>query len=330
MTFLVPHGSDFEAGQCDTVNMQCPGLKLKISGIVTQARVHGTNVKYTLSLPLWIINEARRRMANQRKNINGLHVDNLYVKVEEKFWKMKKHSIDTLMEIVKKPGTPKSQILAMIIGARPIPPARGPFIGPVPHPSMPANDQQSAAIAKAYSINAPLLQLIVGPPGTGKTSTTVQLIAYKLHRDPKMTCLIANASHRSANHIAVKLQEALQHLTPEAHILRVMNHTRELMPSSPDLKPLTLNGLLQCPTQWIPEEEVGKSVEYHRAKEQFFAIDYTARLTPEEKKARNKKGSDLMTEMNTYEKDFTTELLRAPGLRVVITTAAGAADKRLK
>lgn len=103
------------------------------------------------------------------------------------------------------------------------PPPAGPFPEDQPRRNRVAfTPVQVEAIRSGLN---PGLTLIVGPPGTGKTDTAVQIIANLYHNFPQQRILLVTHSNQALNDLFEKIMERD---IPERHLLRLGAGEREL------------------------------------------------------------------------------------------------------
>lgn len=103
------------------------------------------------------------------------------------------------------------------------PPPTGPYPEDIPQRNtIPFTSVQVKAIRSGTN---PGLTLIVGPPGTGKTDTAVQIITNLYHNFPSQKLLLVTHSNQALNDLFEKL---LQRDVAEHHLLRLGSGERDL------------------------------------------------------------------------------------------------------
>jgi len=183
--------------------------------------------------------------------------------------------------------------------------------GPSPAASAPAeflnpdlNDSQRAAIS--HALNAPEVAIIHGPPGTGKTTTLVELIRQAVRRGDKV--LACAPSNLAVDNLVEKLRDHDESVLRLGHPIRILESVRDA----------SLNVMVR-------QHRDMKLVKKYRADAQVLfrkANSQTrAGIDRRERRALRDEAKSLLDDARSVERGIITDLLR--NTNVVCSTNTG-------
>ncbi len=166
------------------------------------------------------------------------------------------------------------------------------------------NTSQKSAVAKALA--APDVFLIHGPPGTGKTTTLVELIRQAVRLGGQV--LVTAPSNLAVDHLALGLYRAGVEVVRLGHPVRVME---ELLPATLELR-------LEKHPDWRESRKLARE-----ARSLFGKADKWTRARPEpgEKRETREEARKLLQDARSLEKQALRAILR--DCPVVAATATG-------
>ena len=170
------------------------------------------------------------------------------------------------------------------------------------HPGL--NDSQKSAVARALA--DPDLFLIHGPPGTGKTTTLVEMVRQAVRKGNQV--LVTAPSNLAVDHLAMGLYRAGVEVVRLGHPVRVME----------ELLPATLEMRLEKHPDWRESRKLARE-----ARSLFGKADKWTRARPEpgEKRETREEARKLLQDARTLERQALRAILR--DCPVVAATATG-------